>query len=146
MAAQEPPLYLIYRSGYQGIYPPFHNPSEFEWTSTVEQNWRVIHDELFANPELKAMSASHVKGEGGWKGLYLVNFCWMKHKNIKKFPETMGILNNSVPHLTFAAFSILEPGLLCCPIMATRTPSFAACWALKCRHLHRCAHCRLAVK
>ncbi len=108
-SSQESPLYLIYRRGYQGIYPPFHNPSEFEWTSAVEQNWRVIRDELFASPQLKSMNAPHIKGEDGWKGLYLVNFGWMKHNNIKKFPETMKILCNNVPHLTFAAFSVLEP-------------------------------------
>ena len=110
MAAQEPPLYLIYRSGYQGIYPPFHNPAEFEWISAIEQNWRVIRDELFANPDFKAMTAPHIKGEHGWKAFYLVNFGWRKHNNIKKFPETMSILSNNVPHLTFAAFSMLEPG------------------------------------
>jgi hypothetical protein len=109
MSRSEHPQYLIGKTGYSGIYPPFHNPAEFIWIKDIEQNWKAIREELFENAQFNTMNAPHIKGEGGWKAIYLINFTWTKHAICKKFPTTMKTLK-AVPHLTFAAFSLLEPG------------------------------------
>ncbi len=109
MKLQEPPLYLINKTGYKGLYPPFYNPAEFSWVKEVEKYGTEIAMELAVYGHFNAMNAPHVKGENGWKGLYLINFSWRKHATCKQFPNTMKALQ-AVPHLTFAAFSLLEPG------------------------------------
>lgn len=105
----EPPQYLITQTGYHGRYPAFENTAQFTWVKEVEQQWQAIRAELFANAEFRSMNGPQIVGEQGWKAIYLLNFTWKKHAACAKFPVTMKVLQ-SVPHLTFAAFSMLEPG------------------------------------
>jgi aspartyl/asparaginyl beta-hydroxylase (cupin superfamily) len=114
MNRTEPPLYLINQTGYSGIYPPFHNTDEFPWIKEIEQHWEAIRDELYAQGVFATMDAPHVEGESGWKGIYLINFSWIKHDTCRKFPQTMKVLKH-VPNLTFAAFSMLEAGASLAP-------------------------------
>jgi hypothetical protein len=109
MKAPEPAMYFLNKTGYHGVYPPFHNKAEHAWAKIIEENWMVIRDELYAHSGFRSFVAPHVSISAGWKGFYLLNYGWIKPDFYKKFPNTAALLEN-VPNLTFAAFSLLEPG------------------------------------
>ncbi|MCH7410673.1 aspartyl/asparaginyl beta-hydroxylase domain-containing protein [Belliella sp. DSM 111904] len=109
------PWYSIFGGRYQGDHPPFYEPEHLSWTKILEDNWKIIRDELFglieADPDRlkpykinKSMSFPPKK----WKTMGLIFWNMKNHKNCSRCPQTMKILK-SLPGCTSASLSILEP-------------------------------------
>jgi aspartyl/asparaginyl beta-hydroxylase (cupin superfamily) len=114
MLEKEAPIFLIHQKEYTGTYPPFYPSTDSEAIKNIERNWETIRDELNANGGFKTMNAPHIKGEQGWKVIYLLHHGWLKPAVANAFPQTMALLYR-IPNLTFAAFSMLEPGASLAP-------------------------------
>lgn len=99
---------------YNGPEPYFYDPTQFEWVKTLENNWQIIREEMeeiIAGKKeinLSSINPPYLSRPGIWKNIYFLNFMWQYHANCKKFPKTYALLK-SVPNLTFAEFTALEP-------------------------------------
>jgi aspartyl/asparaginyl beta-hydroxylase (cupin superfamily) len=93
----------------------YYNPSDFDWTKNVEENYKVIYDEIFSyvtqnENELKSYFATSMMNAPE-KLKALSFYFWglpMSYNAIKKCPETIALLEK-VPHILSASVSILEP-------------------------------------
>lgn len=107
-------FFLDENDTYQGPEPYFYNPSQFEWVKILEDNWTVVRDEMAdiitgkKEITLSSPNPPYLSATGVWKNIYFYNFMWQYHKNCKLFPKTFALLK-SVPNLTFAEFTVLEP-------------------------------------
>jgi len=97
---------------------PFLDPGEFEWTKRLESNWRVIRSELDQILEHKELIPSFhqisedqkvLTQDQDWKTYFLYGMEYKAEKNCERCPETTRLIE-SVPGMTTAFFSILEPG------------------------------------
>lgn len=99
---------------YKGKAPYFFDKDKFLVTKILEENWTVIAEEFSSviNGEeqlyLTSPNPPYLSDSNAWKNIYFLNFMWKYHKNTKKYPRTYGILE-SIPNLTFAEVTILEP-------------------------------------
>ena len=90
----------------------FHEPAQFDFTQTLETNWRLIRQEceevLSKNwivwPEPK------IGGGGGWTAFGLFLHGRRHEANCALCPETAR-LAQSIPGMTMAGFSSLAPGV-----------------------------------
>ncbi len=109
------PWYSIFGGRYQGNHPPFYDREQLPWTKTLEENWKVIRDELLGlieeDPDRlqpykinRSMSFPPKK----WKTMGLIFWNMKNHRNCQRCPQTMKILQ-SLPGCTSASLSILEP-------------------------------------
>ncbi|MFN8321331.1 MAG: aspartyl/asparaginyl beta-hydroxylase domain-containing protein [Chitinophagales bacterium] len=107
-------FFLDETATYNGPEPYFYERTQFEWVSILEENWQVIRDEMqeiISGKEeitLSSINPPYLSRPGIWKNIYFLNFMWKYHSNCKKFPKTYSILK-SIPNLTFAEFTALEP-------------------------------------
>jgi len=97
---------------------PFLEASDFPWTQRLENNWRVIRselDEILKNkeaiPNFQDISEDQkaLTKDSNWKTYFLYGFGYKAEQNCARCPETTKLVE-SVPGMTTAFFSILEPG------------------------------------
>jgi len=99
---------------YNGPEPYFYEKSEFEWAKVLEENWHIIRDEFAEIIEgkkeirLSSVNPPYLSNPKAWKNIYFWNFMWQYHSNCRKFPKTYQLLK-SIPNLSFAEFTVLEP-------------------------------------
>jgi beta-hydroxylase len=97
---------------------PFLDASKFEWTKRLENNWQVMREELDqilqnkqAIPNFQDISEDQkaITKDDDWKTYFLYGFGYKAEQNCARCPETTKLIE-SVPNMTTAFFSILEPG------------------------------------
>jgi len=97
---------------------PVHDPSIFEWTSLLEDNWQVMRGELEeilryreALPSFHdiAEDASTISQDDNWKTFFLYGYGEKAENNCARCPRTTELIER-VPDMTTAFFSILSPG------------------------------------
>jgi aspartyl/asparaginyl beta-hydroxylase (cupin superfamily) len=106
--------FLSEEDTYTGPEPYFFNNQDYAWVKTLEDNWHIITEEfqdvLCGKKAIKLSSSNppYLSGPNAWKNVYFLNFMWKYHKNCKEYPKTYELLG-SIPNLTFAEFTVLEP-------------------------------------
>lgn len=97
---------------------PFLDPGQFEWTKPLEKNWGLIRqeaDEILKNkeaiPNFQDISEDQksLTQDNNWKTYFFYGFGYKAEENCARCPETTRLVE-SVPGMTTAFFSILEPG------------------------------------
>ena len=97
---------------------PFLDPDNFEWTTNLEQNWRIIQQELDQVlrhkeyiPRFQDISEDQksISKDDDWRTFFLYGFGYKAKINCSKCPETTRLIE-SIPGMTTAFFSILNPG------------------------------------
>jgi beta-hydroxylase len=97
---------------------PFLDPSRFAWTKHLEDNWQVMRaelDEILKNkeaiPNFQDISEDQksITKDNNWKTYFFYGFGYKAEQNCARCPETTKLIE-SVPGMTTAFFSILEPG------------------------------------
>lgn len=107
-------FFLDENDHYDGPEPYFYDGQNYHWVKTLEDNWEVIKDEMKdivdGRQEIKLSSINppYLSRPNIWKNIYFFNFMWKYHQNCSKYPKTYALLN-SIPELTFAEFTCLEP-------------------------------------
>ena len=107
-------FFLDENVAYDGPEPYFFNPADYSWVKQLEANWTIIRDEFMpiisgAKPiKLYSPNPPCLSNKHAWKNIYLWNFMWQYHSNCRQFPKTYKLLS-SIPNLTFAEFTLLEP-------------------------------------
>src|SRR5664280_2313901 len=98
--------------------PPFYDKAVFPGTADIEREWRAIRAELdrvlIRKDELPGFheistDVATISQDRGWKTFLLAGYGFKPDANIKLCPETWRICG-TIPGLTTAMFSILEPG------------------------------------
>lgn len=80
----------------------------------MQANWQTIAEEMSGiingteRIELSSTNPPYLSNPQAWKNIYFYNFLWKKHVNCAKYPRTYALLS-SIPNLTFAEFTVLEP-------------------------------------
>lgn len=97
---------------------PFLDPYRFDWAKDLENNWQVIRDELDeilkqkeSIPRSQDISEDQksISKDDDWKTFFLYGFGYKAEVNCRRCPETTRLIE-SVPGMTTAFFSILNPG------------------------------------
>lgn len=97
---------------------PFLDPEQFKWTKRLEDNWHVMRKELdqilknkHAIPNFQDISEDQksITKDDKWKTYFLYGFGYKAEQNCARCPETTKLVE-TVPDMTTAFFSILEPG------------------------------------
>jgi len=97
---------------------PFLDASQFDWTNRLEDNWQIMREELDqilqnkqAIPNFQDISEDQkaITKDDDWKTYFLYGFGYKAEQNCARCPETTKLIE-SVPNMTTAFFSILEPG------------------------------------
>ena len=95
-----------------------HETGSFPWVASVEREWRVIRGELdrvlirkaeLPNVQDITADAAALSRDAGWKTFPLVAYGIRSQPSIDLCPETWRIVR-TIPGLTTAMFSILDPG------------------------------------
>jgi aspartyl/asparaginyl beta-hydroxylase (cupin superfamily) len=108
-------FFLDENATYSGPEPYFYDKEHYAWAEVLEKNWTMIRDEMLPiinGEEEIALSSPYpplLSEPGAWKNIYFFNFMWQYHSNCNKYPRTYTLLK-SIPNLTFAEFTVLEPG------------------------------------
>jgi beta-hydroxylase len=98
--------------------PCVYDLAAFPWVAAVEREWRTIRRELdgvllrkaeLPNVQDLTPDAAPLSGDAGWKIFPLVAYGLRSQPNLDLCPETWRIVQ-TIPGLTTAMFSILEPG------------------------------------
>lgn len=106
---------------------PYLDPALFPWARTLEEQWRVIREELEGVlvhqsdlPAFHEISAdiSDIASDG-WKTYFFYGYGFRADGNCARCPRTAALLDR-IPGLTTAFFSILPPG--------TRIPPHRGPW------------------
>lgn len=111
----KPVYFLTEEDIYSGPEPFFYDKKKYAWVKQLEDNWKIIREEMLGiidgKEEIKLTSSNppYLSSPDAWKNIYFYNFMWQYHKNCKRFPKTFALLK-SIPNLTFAEFTVLEPG------------------------------------
>jgi aspartyl/asparaginyl beta-hydroxylase (cupin superfamily) len=106
--------FLTEEEVYNGSEPYFYRKGDYPWVQTLEDNWSVIAEEFEKvisgkqSIELSSSNPPYLSNPDAWKNIYFWNFMWQNHGNCKRFPKTFELLR-SIPNLTFAEFTVLEP-------------------------------------
>ncbi len=97
---------------------PFLDSADFPWTKMLEVNWRVmreevdqilLHKEHLPNFQDISSDQKALTTDNNWKTYFLYGFGYKAEENCKRCPKTTALVE-SVPNMTTAFFSILEPG------------------------------------
>ena len=106
--------FLTEEDQYDGPEPFFYDKKKYNWVKTLEENWHIIREEMLGIIDgketitLSSTNPPYLSSPEAWKNIYFFNFMWKYHKNCKRFPKTYALLK-SIPNLTFAEFTCLEP-------------------------------------
>lgn len=102
---------------------PFPDPSHFPWVSEVEDHWLGIRQELeellhsnLPIPGFEEFSKDQLflTSDKRWKTFFFLGYGVRFERNIARCPKTWDALQ-TIPGLTTAFFSILEPGKILAP-------------------------------
>ncbi len=97
---------------------PFLDPYQFDWAGHLENNWRIIRDELDQIlrykeniPRFQDISEDQksISKDDDWRTFFLFGFGYKAEVNCSVCPETTRLIE-SIPGMTTAFFSILNPG------------------------------------
>ncbi|MGK7370147.1 MAG: aspartyl/asparaginyl beta-hydroxylase domain-containing protein [Candidatus Halalkalibacterium sp. M3_1C_030] len=97
---------------------PVLDSYQFEWASLLEQNWRIIREELDqvllykeSIPRFQDISEDQqsISKDDDWRTYFLYGFGYKAEINCSRCPETTRLIE-SIPGMTTAFFSILNPG------------------------------------
>ena len=98
---------------------PFFEPKQFEWVSTLENNWQEIRQELDeilqytdSLPRFQDISSEqgrHISQDNLWKTFFLYGYGVKMAQNCDYCPQTTRLIEQ-IPGLKTAFFSILLPG------------------------------------
>src|SRR5262252_3411897 len=98
--------------------PCVYDNAAFAWAAGIERDWRLIRDELervltrksdLPNVQEITADAAAISRDAGWKIFPLIAYGIRSQPNIDLCPETWRLVR-SIPGVTTAMFSILEPG------------------------------------
>ncbi len=107
-------FFLDENETYNGPEPYFYDSSSVPGAKILEANWHIIRDEFAAAiAGTEAGTADipyppYLSRPRSWKIIYFYNFMWKYNKNCRVYPKTYALLN-TIPDLTFAAVTVLEP-------------------------------------
>lgn len=107
-------FFLSEEDTYDGSEPHFFASEDYSWVKILEDNWQIIYDEMGPiisgreRIELSSTNPPYLSNPQAWKNIYFYNFLWKNHENCRKYPRTHALLR-SIPDLTFAEFTVLEP-------------------------------------
>ncbi|HSL68993.1 MAG TPA: aspartyl/asparaginyl beta-hydroxylase domain-containing protein [Longimicrobiales bacterium] len=89
----------------------YYDSSQFPFTRVLEQNWRVIRDEMDAleTQEFIDWPEHTLYGERGWQTFGLYAFGQRQPAGCARCPQTERLVRN-IPGLMMAGFSRLAPG------------------------------------
>lgn len=106
-------LYFRVFGPYRGAEPEFYSAADFPWTALLEEHWREVRAEFEHYCKRHRSIPGHFVPDRvsiqGWKGVKLVTFRRPYRKNLRKFPQTVSLLE-SIPGLVSASINVLEPG------------------------------------
>lgn len=87
----------------------FKNPTDYEFTQTLETNWQVIRQELeqISRADFLDWPEKHLYGKG-WQTFGLYAFGMKLNKNCQICPETTKLVEK-IPNMVTAGFSSLLP-------------------------------------
>ncbi len=97
----------------------FIDSSVFEWSKNIEENWTIIRKELEEVlqyqeniPRFQDISEDQTKitTDNKWKTFFLYGYGFKSELNCKLCPQTAKILEENIPGMKTAMFSILEGG------------------------------------
>lgn len=97
---------------------PFFDSHLFEWAETLEDNWKIIREELdgilkhleqIPNFQQISEDQQSITRDDKWKTYFLYGFGFKAEKNCERCPETTRLIEN-IPGMKTAFFSILAPG------------------------------------
>jgi ornithine lipid ester-linked acyl 2-hydroxylase len=98
--------------------PCVYDTAAFPWAADIEREWRAVREELdrvmvrkaeLPNVQDITADAASLSQDADWKIFPLIAYGIRSQPNIELCPETWRIVR-SIPGLTTAMFSILEPG------------------------------------
>lgn len=110
----EEQFYFLKEEAYTGNHDFFYEAKDFSAIGQLEANWQIIRNEvmglLTSEEEIDVVNINppYLSSPDAWKNLYFLNFGWQKHKNCDRYPKTFALLQ-SIPNLTFAGITVLEP-------------------------------------
>ena len=102
---------------------PVLDPSDFDWTAPLQENWQIIRDEALgiydhidAVPPLREISPDHrrIVEDTSWRSFFLIGYGNRFEENIARAPRTAELVSK-IPGLNSAFFSILAPGSVIVP-------------------------------
>lgn len=100
------------RTNYNGSEPAFFNPSDYDFSKIILNNYSVIKDELLMYLKFHQLESyfneSMVASKNSWKTISLKTWNIEIYENHKYFPQTLKIIQ-SIPSLVSASFNLLEP-------------------------------------
>lgn len=98
---------------------PFFDPTQFDWTSTLEEKWQQIRqeldvvlqytDELPRFQDISPDQSVNISQDNRWKTFFLYGYGVKMEQNCSYCPQTTSIIEQ-IPGLKTAFFSILLPG------------------------------------
>lgn len=99
---------------FKGTEPFFYEPSDFEWTRHIEENWQTIRDELRMlrdaerNPMEPYVNTAMVSRPNQWKTFGMM-FWGIPHiDKARQAPKTWELLKG-IPNIMAMSFNLLEP-------------------------------------
>lgn len=106
-------FYYVTRGWYQGDSPVFFDPATLPGTRILEDNWRIIKDEI------EAYYAEHAEAfqpnftpyaykEQGWKTINLYSYFLKYRGNCEKLPRTDEIVSR-IPGMSMCQIAVLDP-------------------------------------
>lgn len=108
------PWFLVQGGRYPGDEPFFFDPAQFPWVETLRRHKQVIAEELSALlARDESVLVPHfrrvmVHPPRSWKSIGFYHWRFREHRNCEACPRTTAVLD-SIPHLTAASLSVLEP-------------------------------------
>ena len=117
IAAQTAAEWSVARVSCHGD-PHIYNTKLFPWAAEVEQEWKLIRQELDAVMTFRDQMPSFqdilkevgaIQSDNQWKTFFLAGIGMDCAQNAQRCPETMRLLGK-IPGMTTAFFSILSPG------------------------------------
>lgn len=97
--------------------PPVYNPKEFPWVTEVENEWKIIRQELdvvlqrreeLPNFQDISTDVKSIQRDNNWKTFVFMGYGKTSEENMRRCPETTRVLKK-IPGLKTAFFSILSP-------------------------------------
>jgi len=97
---------------------PLLDPYQFQWTTRLEKNWRIIREELDrilacrdALPNFQDISKDQVSisDDDSWKTYFFYGFGYKAVENCARCPATTRLIEE-IPGMITAFYSILKPG------------------------------------
>ncbi len=104
---------------YTGVEPCFYKTNELHWVKDLEDNWKIILEELnifIAHKSTKLIPYFHkaLIEQGNWKTFTFLYWSMKVPENYKLFPKTSQLFEK-IPNLVCASFSMLEPNTIIAP-------------------------------